>query len=272
MDVRDTDKRFAGSIPELYERLLVPLLFESYAADLAERVRRGNPRRLLELAAGTGVLTRALSTALSPSAAITATDLNSAMLERAAARTLGRAIEWRAADAMELPFADASFDAVVCQFGAMFFPEKPVAFSEARRVLAPGGVFSFNVWDRLEENELAAVASAALEELFPRDPPQFLSRTPHGYHDVATIERDLSRAGFEAAASIATVPARSRAASAEIAAVAYCQGCPLRNEIEGRGPAALADATAVVARAIARRFGAGPVDAKIQAHVVTVAR
>ena len=272
MDGRDTDKRFAGSIPEIYDRLFVPLIFEPYAADLARRLRPGNPRRVLEIAAGTGVLTRALSTVLPPSASITATDLNSAMLERAAARGTGRTIVWRQADADELPFADGVFDAVVCQFGVMFFPDKRRAFSEARRVLAPGGVFAFNSWDRIEENEFADVVTAALGEIFPQDPPRFMARTPHGYHDLPTIGRDLAASGFEAAPSVETLAARSLAESSEVPALAYCQGSPLRNEIEARGSPSLEEATAVAARAIARRFGPGPVDGKIQAHVLCVER
>ena len=115
---------------------------------------------------------------------------------------------------MQLPFADGTFDAVVCQFGVMFFPDKSKAFSEARRVLRPGGVFIFNVWDRIEENEFADTVTTALASLFPEDPPRFLARTPHGYHDRRTIERDLASGGFTASPQIDTVAARSRAASA----------------------------------------------------------
>jgi SAM-dependent methyltransferase len=268
----DTDKLFAGSIPALYEKYLVPLIFEPYAADLAARLSAMPPGRLLEIAAGTGVVTRALSAALPPSATVVATDLNQAMLDQAAAVGTQRAVEWRQADAMQLPFGEGEFDIVVCQFGAMFFPDKAKAFSEARRVLRPGGAFLFNVWDRIEENEFADVATQALASLFPQDPPRFLARTPHGYHERAAIERDLHAGGFTAPAQIDTVAARSIAASPRIPAIAYCQGTPLRSEIEARNPAGLAAATEVASALIAQRFGTGTVDGKIQARVITVRR
>ncbi len=266
----DTDKLFAGSIPKLYEEYLVPLIFEPYAMDLVNRVASQSPARVLEIAAGTGVVTRKLASALPESVFVVATDLNQAMLDLASAVGTRRPVEWRQADAMQLPFEDSAFDIVVCQFGAMFFPEKSKAFSEARRVLRAGGLFMFNVWDRIEENEFAHTVTKALESLFPTDPPRFLARTPHGYHDVATIERDLKQGGFLASPHISTVAARSKAASPQIPAIAYCQGTPLRNEIEARDESRLGEATDMAAKAIAERFGLGPVDGRIQAHVVIV--
>src|SRR5438046_7598700 len=135
------------------------------------------------------------------------------MLDQAASVGTKRAVEWQQADAMQLPFGDATFDAVVCQFGAMFFPDKAKAFAEARRVLRPGGVFFFNVWDRIEENEFAHAVTAALETVFPGDPPRFLARTPHGYHDKALIARDLLQGGFASTPEIVTVEELSRAES-----------------------------------------------------------
>src|SRR5262245_1978957 len=163
----DVDKKFSGSIPEIYDTYFVPLIFEVYATDLAGRVATRPVSRVLEVAAGTGVVTRALAAALPERASIVATDLNQAMLDRAAAVGTKRPVEWRQADAMRLPFDDGVFDTVVCQFGAMFFPDKAAAFAEARRVLRPGGVFLFNVWDRIEENEFSDVVTNALAPLFP---------------------------------------------------------------------------------------------------------
>lgn len=267
-----SDQVFSGSIPALYERYLVPLIFEPYAADLASRLKATPPARVLEIAAGTGVVTRALAAALPDNTSIVATDLNQAMLDQAAAVGTRRAVEWRQADAMQLPFQDATFDGIVCQFGAMFFPEKTKAFSEARRVLRPGGTFLFNVWDRIEENEFAATIMTALATVFPTDPPRFMARTPHGYCEPAQIARDLAAAGFTTRPRIETVTARSRAASAREPAVAYCQGTPWRNEIEARDATLLNEATDVAASALAQRFGSGPVDGKIQALVVTIER
>ena len=267
----DSDKLFAGSIPKLYEEYLVPMIFESYAVDLVNRVASRRPAHVLEIAAGTGVVTRKLASVLPQSVSIVATDLNQPMLDMASQVGTERPVEWRQADALQLPFEDAAFDAVVCQFGVMFFPDKPKAFAEARRVLKPGGVFIFNVWDRIEANEFAHTVAIAFESLFPKDPPRFMARTPHGYHDFATIAEDLKAAGFGSPPHIDTVAARSHATSARVPATAFCQGTPLRNEIEARGKS-LAEATDVAAAAIAQRFGTGAVDGKIQAYVVTVER
>ena len=266
------DAIFAGSIPEIYDKHLVPLIFEPYAQDLARRLTERSPARVLEVAAGTGVLTRAMASALPSGVPIVATDLNQAMLDRAAAVGTARPVEWQPADAMALPFADAAFDAVVCQFSAMFFPDKAKAFAEARRVLRPGGAFLFSVWDRIAENEFADIVTTALEFVFPADPPRFLARTPHGYHDAGIIRSDLVAAGFATPAEITMLAARSVAASARIPAMAYCQGTPLRSEIESRDPSRLAEATDAATAAIARRFGAGRVDGKIQALVISIAR
>jgi ubiquinone/menaquinone biosynthesis C-methylase UbiE len=271
MNQPKADAVFAGSVPELYDSLMVPLIFEPYAEDIARRVAALNPKQVLETAAGTGAVTRALARTLPATAEITATDLNPPMLERAASVGTQRPVKWQQADAMKLPFDDASFDVVVCQFGAMFFPDRPHAYAEARRVLRPGGSFIFSAWDRIEENEFAQTVTKALATLFPADPPMFMARTPHGYHDRVRIAADLASAGFTATPLIEPVTARSRAASAQVPAMAYCQGTNLRGEIEARG-GILADATAVCTRAIETLFGSGEVDGKIQANVVTIKR
>ena len=270
MSSPETGNIFAGSIPKLYEKYLVPLIFESYAADLVSRLPLATLNRVLEIAAGTGIVTRALTAALPESVSLVATDLSQSMLDTASEVGTKRPVEWRQADAMDLPFADGTFDAVICQFGVMFFPDKPKAFSEVYRVLRPGGVFVFNVWDRIEENEFVNTVTTALASLFPENPPRFHARVPHGYAERATIERDLTAGGFTALPRITTVPARSRAGSPRIAAMAYCQGTPLRNEIEALDPSRLSEATEVAMKALAQRFGAGPIEGKIQAHVVTI--
>lgn len=272
MTLPDIDRQFAGAIPQLYERYLVPLIFDAYAADLAERLAPMRPAAVLELAAGTGVVTRRLSEALPGASEIIATDLNPPMLEEAKARGTRRPVTWEQADAQQLPFENGTFDAVVCQFGVMFFPDKVQAFSEARRVLRPGGVLLFNVWDALRHNEFAHAVTEALAEYFPLDPPAFLARVPHGYHDPETIASQLEQAGFTRRPEFATVAARSRAPSPRFPAVAYCQGTPLRSEIEQRAAGRLDDATDAAAVEIERRFGPGPVDAKMQALVASVMR
>ncbi len=266
------DKLFAGAIPDIYERLLVPLMFEPFAAELAGRLKGMSCGELLELAAGTGVLTRRLAATLPAGVSITATDLNPPMLEMAQKRGTSRQVTWQVADAMALPFRDASFDAVLCQFGVMFLPDKPRAFAEMRRVLRPGGLLLFNVWDGVADNEFAQVTGEALDVLLAPDPPRFLERIPHGYHDPVQIARDLKAGGFASRPQVDTVTARSRADSAKIAAVAFCQGTPLRNEILARDPQGLLPATEALARALRRRFGPAAIEGRIQAKVVSIRR
>jgi ubiquinone/menaquinone biosynthesis C-methylase UbiE len=269
--VAETDKLFAGSIPEIYDRFLVPLIFEPYARDLAERVATVQPRDVLETAAGTGVLTRALAARLPASAQIMATDLNQPMLDHAATRQPDDSrTTWRQADALALPFEDRKFDVVACQFGAMFFPDKVQGYREARRVLKPGGRFFFNVWDRISANEFADAVTEALAALFPDDPPRFMARVPHGYHDVAKVREELTAAGF-ASITVETVEDVSKALSAHGAAIAYCQGTPLRNEIETRDASRLEEATQCAGEWLTRRFGRGPIEGLIRAHVFAAA-
>lgn len=266
-----TDKVFAGPVPQIYDRLLVPLIFRPYAEDLAARVMAGGPRRILEIAAGTGALTQEMAARLD-GASIVATDLNPAMLDLAAARFPGDdRLVFRQADALDLPFPDESFDAVTCQFGAMFFPDKPKGYAEALRVLKPGGRYLFNVWDTVQSNDFTAVMLDALAELFPDDPPRFLARTPHGYHDVGMIELDIMAGGFPRP-EIERVEKRSCADSATDVAIGLCQGTPMRGEIEARGTPGLEAATEVVAKALERRFGSGPIEGALSAFVVSARR
>lgn len=226
---------------------------------------------MLETAAGSGVVTRLLAPKLKLDACYVVTDLNQPMLDYAATRQgPDSRIAWRQADALALPFEDASFDVVCCQFGAMFFPDRVAGYAEARRVLRRSGRFVFSVWDSIEENAFADDVTNAVAAVFPHDPPRFLARTPHGYHDVALIREELSRAGF-ADIEIDTREKLSRAPSARDVATAYCQGTPLRNEIEACDASLLQFATDRAAEAIASRHGVGPVVGKIQAHVIVAA-
>ncbi|MBN9586397.1 MAG: SAM-dependent methyltransferase [Afipia sp. 62-7] len=267
----DSDRVFAGSVPENYDHYMVPLIFEPYAADLAQRVAALSPVAVLEIAAGTGVVTRALAPLLLSNARYVVTDLNQPMLDYAASRQPPNSrITWRQADAMKLPFEDASFDVICCQFGAMFFPDRPSAYREAKRVLKPEGYFLFSVWDCIEENVFADDVTNTLAQMFPDDPPRFLARTPHGYHDPVLIRGDLAKAGFSRVA-IETKAEQSHASSPRIPAVAYCQGTLLRDEIQTRDAGKLGTATDRAEAAIASKHGSGKVSAKIQAHVISAA-
>jgi ubiquinone/menaquinone biosynthesis C-methylase UbiE len=266
------DKDFVGSIPEIYDNYLVPLIFESYAEDLASRAMSLRPQSVLETAAGSGVVARALTPILPSGARYTVTDLNQPMLDRAASQQdADTRITWQQADAMDLPFEDRGFDAVICQFGVMFYPDKNAGYAEAFRVLRPGGSLIFNVWDRIEENEFADVVTTAVAAVFPDDPPQFLPRTAHGYYDADQIREELRAAGFENVA-IESRDDISAAPSARHPAVAYCQGTPLRNEIEDRDASLLDRATDRATDAIAERFGAADVSANIRGYIITATR
>ena len=272
MNTSSGDRAFAGSIPQLYEQYLVPLIFDPYARDLTHRVASLAPSAVLEIAAGTGVVTRHMAAQLPSNVSIVSTDLNQAMLDHAENVGTSRTVTWRQADAMKLPFGDSTFDAVVCQFGAMFFPNQAAAFAETRRVLRPGGTFLFNVWDRIEDNEFADCITQAMARLFPTDPPRFLARLPHGYYDQAVIVSALVDGGFTSPIVFDTVAVQSRAESPRTVAIAYCQGTPLRNELEGRDVSILGEATDIAAAAIKERFGVGHVTGKIQAHVISATK
>jgi len=218
-------------MPEAYDRWLAPAVFQPFASDLAERAARHNPRRVLELAAGTGVLTRELIAAV-PDAEVTATDLNAAMVSFASNRVPGAA--WQQADALHLPFDDKQFDLVVCQFGVMFFPDKPAAFREARRVLTSAGTLLFSTWDTVDTHGFAAELMAGVEHAFPDDPPTFIVAVPHGYSDIGQVVADLTAGGLRHV-STESLTLEGRAASARDIALGFCTGTPLRADIERRG-------------------------------------
>ncbi len=264
-------RQFVGSIPGNYDRYMVPLIFDPYAQDIAQRVVKVKPHAILETAAGTGVVTAALSKTLSTAATLIATDLNPAMLDIAMKAITKAGVTFQQADATALPFADESFDVVVCQFGVMFFPDKLQGYKEALRVLRKGGTFLFNVWDRIEFNEIAAIVSATLANLFPENPPSFMAKTPHGYNDIAAIKATLTAAGF-VGVSAEIVPKRSHAPSAREAAIGYCQGTPMRGEIETRDAGKLELATDLAEETIIKKLGKGSIDACIQAIVFTAMR
>jgi ubiquinone/menaquinone biosynthesis C-methylase UbiE len=261
-----SDTVFAGSIPAMYDRYMVPMLFRPYAEQTAERARALAPKRILETAAGTGVVTEALHDAM-PDADIVATDLNAPMLEQAGRRVEAANVRFQHADALDLPFEDGSFDLVVCQFGIMFFPDKVKGNSEARRVLRDGGHYLLVIWDKVENNLATSVAGKAVAELFPDEPAAFYERIPFRYHERGLIESDLRAAGFSEIA-FETVELRSRAASARDVAIGLTQGTPMRSEIEKRGPGALARATDVAAKALLQFEGPDGFDAPMSAHIV----
>ena len=267
----NSNHNFTGSIPGNYDHYLRPLIFEPYAEDMAVRIEKLRHKDILETAAGTGVVTALLAKSLREGDKLVVTDINPAMLEIAKKAIVNPAIIFQLADATSLPFEDSSFDVVVTQFGVMFFPDKLQGYREAFRMLRRGGTFLFNVWDKLELNELAALSNATVGEMFPHSPPSFMAATPHGYHDVEDIKSALTKAGFENVTA-EILPKRSRAPSAREPAMAYCQGTPMRAEIETRDATKLELATDLCEKAIMEKFGTGAIDAAIQAIVFTASR
>lgn len=259
---------FVGSYPEFYDRLLVPVLFAPYARILAERLRGMTVGNVLEIAAGTGVVTRALVHTLPEAVNITATDLNPPMLDRARSHAGMDRVHWQQADALALPFGEHEFDCAICQFGVMFFADKRAAFRETFRVLKQGGRFLFIVWDREEEVGIRSVAAEVMGRLLSRDPASLL---PPPYFDLTAARADLEAAGF-GAVSIEKLPERSRAKSPQEAAIANCHGGILRTHIEQHAPGRLEEITNAVADALAEKFGAGPIDAPMQAILFTASR
>jgi SAM-dependent methyltransferase len=252
---------------ESYERRLVPAVFTPFANDLAERAARAAdhaPERVLELAAGTGVLTSAVLAAL-PGAEVVATDFNKAMVAVGEQRV--PAATWQTADAGDLPFESATFDMVLCQFGVMFFPDKPTAFSEMRRVLTPNGSCLVSAWGPIDAHDFQSAVVDACDRMFPNDPPKFMRSVPHHYDDADDLVDDVEAGGLRVV-EVAHVTLESPAASAADIAAGYCLGTPLRSEIEQRD-GNLASVVAAATDEIERRLGTGMVRGRMLAHVVT---
>jgi ubiquinone/menaquinone biosynthesis C-methylase UbiE len=262
-----------GSLAAFYEKFMVPMVFDPFADAMVEDVGAHFLGDVLETAAGTGIVTRKLAALGRKTAAkIVATDSSLPMVELGKQLAQGPDVTWQQADAMNLPFPDASFDTVICQFGVMFLPERVKAFQEALRVLRPSGQFIFSVWDKIQENAFVDTVQTAVASLFPNDPPHFLPNTPHGYFDLTQIADDLHAAGFRQAPAFETITRQGHSESASVAATAYTQGTPLRAEIEARAPGRLEEVTTVAVCALAAHFGPRAIEGQLQAIFVTVGR
>lgn len=268
--MRDQNAIFGGSIPENYDRYLGPSFFEPFADDLVARLDPKRHQKVLEVACGTGIVTRRLRDCLPAEAELIATDLNPAMFALAQHKFDPKEnVIWREADASALPFADGSFDAVVCQFGVMFFPDKEVAMRETHRVLRSGGVFLFNVWDSLEQNPVARTAHEMIASFFDHDPPSFYE-VPFGFHDVNVIRGLLETTGFqEIEISAVAMPCQSRSA-AEFA-IGLVRGNPVATAIQERG-VSVDRVVGAVEKELGERFGVAPLETTMQALVCRAVR
>lgn len=252
--MNDVLSAFTGSIPEHYDRGLGPHIFAGYAADIAARVAALEPKRVLEMAAGTGIVTRQLRDALPADTHLTATDLNAPMLAVAAKKmSPGEQVDFLPANACELPFKDGAFDCVVCQFGVMFFPDKDLSYREAHRVLSPGGSYILNVWDSMDANPFARVAYDTIAGFFDNDPPQFY-KLPFHYHDRKAIAASLMDAGFDDI-TITELKLLSKIPSAKAFAEGLVHGNPVAVEIVERGTTTVEDVTSAVTGALVAEFG-----------------
>lgn len=252
---------FSGSVPERYDELLVPLIFNDYADEIVQRVHVASGVRVLEIACGTGVVTRKLRERLPEDTALIATDLSADMQAIAIANLHGvKGITFEIQDGTAMTYTENSFDEVVCQFGIMFYPDRPAGYAEAARVLKPGGKFIFNVWDSLENNPLFALADRALHTLIPDNPPPFL-QIPFGCHDINEIRTALQDAGF-GRINISVLPGTSRSDSARKVARTFVEGTPLAMALAEFGVDRCKDE---LESAIAAEYGNGPIAAPMQA-------
>lgn len=260
--------KFAGSIPEYYEKYFVPVIFEKYAEKLSDAIAYKDGISLLETACGTGAVTRSILRKMPDNARLIATDFNDAMLVEAAKKLDNNAVvELQQADAMKLPFDEEVFDAVVCQFGVMFFPTRTVAYKEVARVLKPGGAFHFNVWDTLDNNHFAKSVHEAAAEIYPENPPEFF-KLPYGYNDISLIVEELQQSGF-ADIDIKVRPLISSAKSARYMAIAYSTGSPLANEIAERGTPSTDEVVDLLEVLLRKEYGDGPVSGLMQAFQIS---
>ena len=240
-----------------YDEIIGPVLFAGYAADIASRAAVLKPDNVLEIASGTGIVSRRLRDALAPGATLLVSDLSPPMLATAEAKfTPGEKVEFRQADAMALPFEAEAFDQIVCQFGAMYFPDKVAAFTEARRVLRPGGSFLLNVWSTHARNPGAELSQATVEAIYPDDPPGFF-RVPYAYSDPAQVSADLAAAGFTEI-SHDTVAIEAEVADWDLLGRGFVLGSPLIDEVRARGTVAEEVVIERFITALRARFGPGP--------------
>ena len=256
---------FVGNIPQHYDQAMGPVIFADYAADLARRVARLKPARVLETAAGTGIVTRQLRDVLPAGTRLTSTDLNPPMLDIARAKFRpGEQVDLQPADAMALPFPDAGFDAVVCQFGVMFYPDKDKAYREAHRILVPGGRYLFSIWDAHRYNPFARIAHEVVTSFFPVDPPQFMN-VPFSY-SFEPIKASLIAAGFgDFDASV--IRLQKEFPSAANFARGFVFGSPVIDQVRTRGGVDPEKIVETLTQKFHQEFGADPGHMPLQAIV-----
>jgi SAM-dependent methyltransferase len=257
---------FSGDIPRNYDEGMGPVVFEPYAIELAERVPAQEGMEILEIASGTGRVTRHLAERLLAGSHLTATDLNPDMLKVAQSRVGNSDVKWQVANALELPLADDSFDCVACAFGVMFYPDKLQGQKEARRVLRDGGVYLFSVWAELEANPWCSILQKTMLRLFPVDTPGFLA-VPFGYCNPDQIRSTLTEAGF-GEIKIDRVEKKFEAPTAEQLARGITLGSPLVGAIKEKGVSDMEPIVAEVTKDLAAAMGDLPMRGPMAALII----
>lgn len=250
------------------DRYFAPCSLSPFADDMARRLSRIRMGPLLEICADTGILTQAIASAMSAGLTIIATDPSADAIDHASIKPGMARIAWQLADPRALPFPDATFGIVTCHFGIATLTNRVQSIQEVRRVMKAGGRFVFNVPAHIRHNPVADCMQSAMNTLFPSDPPGFVAHTLHAYADNAAIDDDLTAAGFTDA-TYTTVELPCVAASARDIAVGYCLGTPLRSQIEARGPGEAEQVIRTAVAALEKRFGPGPIEAGMRAHIIS---
>ncbi len=268
---RNLYDQVGGRMPDFYDRGLGPVLFVDFADDIGRRVASSAPLRVLEIAAGTGIVSRRLRDLLPREAQLTVTDLNPPMLDVARRKfRADEAVTFQQADAMALPFPDNSFDAAVCQFGVMFFPDKDKAYSEVYRVLAGGGRYVFSVWDSHDHNPIGRLPAEIAAGFFPSDPPNFFD-APFAYHRIDPIKDSLHRAGLTEL-RVAVLGRKTTVPDGAAFARALVYGSPVADQIRARGGIDPEQVVEELRQALPREFGANPTRLPLQAIVFEARR
>ncbi len=262
---------FAGSVPTNYDQYLGPVLFEPYAVDLVKRIDTTSYHNVLELACGTGRVTKHLASMLPVDGSLIASDLNSDMLNVARNILPGERIKWMEIDAQDLPFGDEGFDHVICQFGVMFFPDKMKAFTESYRVLQPDGRLLFNVWDSLEFNPRSAIIKQVMEEIMGSEAPDFLSKGPYSYYNKNEITTSLRNAGFKNI-QLEAVQKTAYYAFADDLIKGFVDGSPLNSYLVQQSPSLQKEIKDKLKQAIVSQFGETQIISPMQAIVCSASK